>query len=53
VAPDVDSSSYWYLTLLIYALILIGMVIAMFTVCCRDFDPLSEFEKRRKKQTKA
>ncbi len=25
----------------------------MFTVCCKDFDPLSEFESRRRKQAKA
>ncbi len=38
---------------MIYALILLGMFIAMFTVCCKDFDPLSEFESRRRKQAKA
>lgn len=28
------------------------MIIAMMNVCCKDYDPLSEFEKRRKKQAK-
>jgi len=52
VAPDLDSSGYWYTVLVIYALIFLAMLIVMFTVCCKDFDPLSEFERRRKKQTK-
>ena len=52
VAPDLDSSGYWYTVLIIYGLILIVMLFVMFTVCCKDFDPLNDFEKRRKKQTK-
>lgn len=48
-----DQTSYWYTTLGAYAIILLGMIIAMFTVCCKDFDPLSEFESRRRKQAKA
>jgi hypothetical protein len=52
VAPDIDASSYWMTTLVIYALIMLGILIAMFMVCCRDFDPLNEFERRRKRQTK-
>jgi hypothetical protein len=49
IAPDLDSSGYWYTVLVIYALILVGMIFAMFRVCCKDFDPLSDFENRRKK----
>lgn len=52
IGDDIDSTGYWYTVLVIYALIFLGMLIAMFTVCCKDFDPLSEFERRRKKQTK-
>jgi len=52
VAPDLDTSGYWYTVLVIYALLLLGLLFTMFTVCCKDFDPLSDFERRRKKQTK-
>ena len=52
VAPDIDTTGYWYPVLIITALIFVGMLIAMFTVCCKDFDPLTEFERRRKIQTK-
>jgi hypothetical protein len=52
VQEDRDSSGYWYTVLVIYALIFLGILVAMFMVCCKDYDPLSDFEKRRKKQTK-
>lgn len=52
VAPDLDNSSYWLKSLIIYGLIMFAMLIAMFKVCCKDYDPLTEFESRRKKQAK-
>ena len=52
MAPDLDTTGYWYTVLVIYALLLLGLLFALFTVCCKDFDPLSDFERRRKKQTK-
>ena len=52
VAPDLDNSSYWIGSVVIYGLILIIMVISMFVVCCKDYDPLTEFESRRRKQAK-
>jgi hypothetical protein len=52
VAPDLDNTGYWYPVLIISALIFLGMLIAMFTVCCKDYDPLTDFERRRKISTK-
>jgi hypothetical protein len=52
VAPDLDNTNYWIGSMVFYGLILFIMIIAMFNVCCRDYDPLNEFESRRKKQAK-
>jgi flagellar biosynthesis/type III secretory pathway M-ring protein FliF/YscJ len=52
VAPDLDNTNYWISSMVFYGLILFIMIIAMFNVCCRDYDPLNEFESRRKKQAK-
>ena len=51
-ADAIDMTNYWYITLAVYAVILLGIVIAWFTICCKDFDPRSDFEDRRRKQTK-
>jgi flagellar biosynthesis/type III secretory pathway M-ring protein FliF/YscJ len=52
VAPDLDNTNYWIGSMVFYGLILFIMIIAMFNVCCKDYDPLNEFESRRKKQAK-
>jgi hypothetical protein len=52
VAPNINSQPYWLATCIIYGIILIGILVAMFMILCGDFDPLNDFEKRRKKQNK-
>lgn len=53
IAEDVDASMFWYVCAIAFGLILVAMIVACFTVCCcRDYDPLSKFERRRKRQSK-
>jgi hypothetical protein len=52
-APDVDSTNYWLVFIIIFGLVLFILLIVFFTVCCKDFDPESEFERRRRVQAQA
>jgi hypothetical protein len=52
-APDVDSTNYWLVFIIVFGLVLFILLIVFFTVCCKDFDPESEFERRRRVQAQA
>jgi hypothetical protein len=53
LADDVDSSTYWLSTGVFGGLLFLAFTGASFVVCCcRDFDPMTDFERRRKRQAK-
>eukprot|EP00347_Sterkiella_histriomuscorum_P012036 403370136 len=52
IYPDVSRSSLWIALAVIAALGLIIILIVTFVICCKDFDPENDFEKRRKRLAK-
>ncbi|CDW81782.1 UNKNOWN [Stylonychia lemnae] len=52
IAPDVTRTALWYFLIITAVLGLAIILLVMFYICCKDFDPETDFEKRRKKLAK-
>lgn len=53
ISPDIDANNYYLICAVIFGIILMILIIATFRVCCcKDYDPMSDFERRRKRQAK-
>lgn len=52
ITPDVSRTGFWLFLIIGSCLGLLVIVIVLFVICCRDFDPKNDFEKRRRKLAK-
>lgn len=50
--PDVTRTGFWWFLGIASALGLFSIMIIFFVICCKNFDPENEFERRRRKLAK-
>ena len=52
ITPDISRKGFWWFLGIATALGLFSILIIFFVICCKNFDPENDFERRRRKLAK-